>query len=96
MFGRAVADELPQVQRAQLAWRNDLESIPIFLSLGIVYVMVDAAPAAAPILFVTFTAARIIHSIVYLVGLQPWRTIAYATGIACMFAMSWNILQAIS
>jgi glutathione S-transferase len=96
-FGRgaAAAQELPQVQRAQLAWRNDVENIPIFLSLGIVYVMVDAAPTAGPYLFVGFTIARIVHTLAYLAGLQPWRTIAYAAGIVCMFAMSWNIVQAI-
>jgi glutathione S-transferase len=31
----------------------------------------------------------------YLLGLQPWRTIAYAVGIACLLAMCVNILRAL-
>ncbi|WP_199273185.1 MAPEG family protein [Microcystis aeruginosa] len=36
--------------------------------------------------------ARLFHTLTYLLGLQPWRTIAYAVGILCLFAMSWNII----
>jgi uncharacterized MAPEG superfamily protein len=94
--GRApVAEEVPQVRRAAQAWLNDLESIPIFLALGVAYVLVGASPAAAPGLFVAFTAARVAHTVCYLLALQPWRTIAYAIGIACLFAMSVNILRAL-
>lgn len=88
-------EELPQVQRAARAWINDLENIPIFLALGVACVLLDAAPTAAPWLFVTFTAARYVHTLMYLFGLQPWRTIAYLVGIACLFGMSWAIVAAV-
>lgn len=95
-FGRPPATEdLPQVQRAARAWRNDLENIPAFLGLGVAYVLVGASPAAAPWLFVTFTIARIVHTLAYLLGVQPWRTIAYAIGIASLLGMSMNILSAL-
>jgi uncharacterized MAPEG superfamily protein len=86
------SEELPQVQRAAKAWLNDLENIPIFLGVGIAYVLTGASPTAAPWLFSTFTLARILHTLAYLLGLQPWRTIAYAVGIICTLVMSWNIV----
>jgi glutathione S-transferase len=86
------AEELPQVRRASKAWLNDLENIPIFCSLGIAYVFLGAPPKYASWLFSIFTIARLFHTLTYLLGLQPWRTIAYAVGILCLFAMSWNII----
>lgn len=90
-----VSEELPQVQRAQRAWQNDLENIPVFFALGLIYVLVEAAPAAGPSFFATFTAARCVHSISYLLELQPWRTVAYGVGLICLVGMSAAILQAL-
>ncbi|MGM3304567.1 MAPEG family protein [Anabaena sp. WFMT] len=85
------AEEIPQVQRAAKAWLNDLENIPIFLGLGIAYLLTGASPRAATWLFPTFTIARILHTLMYLFGFQPWRSIMYAVGIICLLGMSWNI-----
>ncbi|SHF37254.1 glutathione S-transferase [Modicisalibacter ilicicola DSM 19980] len=94
--GRTPLDEeLAPVQRAAMAWRNDLENIPIFLALGVAYGWVGASPGAAGWLFMTFTAARILHTIFYLMALQPWRTIAYGVGILCLFGMCWQIVTAL-
>lgn len=84
-------EELPQVQKAAKAWRNDLENIPIFLGLGIAYILVDASSNAAILAFPIFTIARILHTLTYLLSLQPWRTISYMIGILCLFVMAWNI-----
>ncbi len=84
-------EELPQVVRGAKAWQNDLENIPIFFGLGIAYVLIGASPQAASWLFSIFTIARFFHTLTYLLGLQPWRTIAYAVGILCLMGMSWNI-----
>lgn len=89
---RPAAEELPQVRRAAKAWLNDLENIPIFCSLGVAYVFLGASPKAASWLFSIFTIARLFHTLTYLLGLQPWRTIAYGVGILCLFGMSWNII----
>jgi glutathione S-transferase len=86
------AEELPQVQRAAKAWLNDLENIPIFIGLGTAYVLTGASPGAATWLFSTFTIARILHTLMYLLCLQPWRTITYAVGILCLLGMGWNIV----
>src|SRR5271156_6011433 len=66
------ADELPIVKRAAAAWRNDLENIPIFLFLAMIYVTLGCWPEGPYIYFTIFVVARILHTIVYLRGLQPW------------------------
>lgn len=94
--GRApVAEELPQVQRAAKAWANDLENIPIFLALGIAYVQLDLSATAAPWLFGSFVAARIVHTLCYLAGVQPWRTVSYGIGVGATLWMAALILGAI-
>ncbi|SFR65446.1 MAPEG family protein [Marinobacter daqiaonensis] len=88
-------EELPQVQRAARAWLNDLENIPIFLGLGVAYILVGASPEMAAWLFLVFTGARYLHTVFYLGGIQPWRTVAFAVGVVCLFIMSIQILAAI-
>ena len=88
-------EELPQVRRAAQAWQNDVENIAPFFALGIVYVLVGASATAAPWYFLTFTAARFLHSYFYLSAMQPWRTVAYGIGVICLIGMSVNILSAI-
>ncbi|WP_447928760.1 MAPEG family protein [Vreelandella sp. EE27] len=96
MAGKEPAqEELPQVQQASKAWSNDLENIPIFLGLGVAYVMVGAAPGLAVWLFMIFTAARYCHTLCYLAALQPWRTIAYGVGMLCMVVMCVQIVLAL-
>ncbi|MGA7870863.1 MAG: MAPEG family protein [Candidatus Binatus sp.] len=95
-FGAALAsDELPIVKRAAMAWRNDLENIPIFLFLAMIYVTLGCWPVGAFIYFSIFVVARILHTIMYLNSLQPWRTLSYALGVAACFALSIQILIAV-
>lgn len=91
----AANEELPQVRRAAQAWLNDLENIPIFLALGVAYIWVEASPGLAVWLFSVFTVARYLHTLFYLYGIQPWRTVVYVIGILCMFVMSAQILGAV-
>jgi len=88
-------EEVPQVQQAARAWLNDLENIPIFLGLGVAYILVGASPDAAAWLFLVFTGARYLHTLFYLAGVQPWRTVAFAVGVVCMFIMSIQIVVAL-
>jgi uncharacterized MAPEG superfamily protein len=96
LVGRtAAAEDLPQVQRAQQAWRNDLENIPVFFGLGAAYVLVDAPASTAPWLFGSFALARIAHSVCYLSGLQPWRTLSYLIGIGALIGICVVLLQTV-
>jgi glutathione S-transferase len=88
-------DEAPIVKRAAMVWRNDLENIPIFLFLGLIYVTLGCWPGGVFIYFTIFIIARILHTIAYLNGMQPWRTIFFTAGTAVCFALSIQILIAV-
>jgi len=88
-------DEAPIVKRAQMAWRNDLENVPIFLFLGLIYVTLGCSPEGAYIYFTIFIVARILHTVAYLNGMQPWRTIFFTIGMIVCVALSINILMAV-
>jgi len=87
-------EELPQVVRASQAWANDLENIPVFWVLGGICIALNLNTTLIAWTFSVFTIARIAHTITYLVGIQPWRTISYITGIVCLFILTFNIILA--
>ena len=74
------------------AHRNMLESSPLFFAIGLIYVLSGASPLGAKICFCTFTGARVLHSIVYVKAIQPWRTMFYAVSALSLVAMSVLIL----
>jgi uncharacterized MAPEG superfamily protein len=88
-------EELPIVKRAAAAWRNDLENIPIFLFLAMLYVTLGCWPEGAFIYFTIFALARILHTLAYLRAMQPARTISYAIGIAICVTLSVQIVTAV-
>lgn len=85
--------EHPEVARVLRVHRNDVENIPLFLAIGLIYVLAGAGRLGAAVYCVTFTAARIAHSMVYLAGKQPWRTILYSVGVACLLGMMVRIVM---
>jgi uncharacterized MAPEG superfamily protein len=94
--GRAArAQDLPQVRRAGQAWANDLENIPLFFVLGALAVVLRTPDELTGLLFCIFTAARAAHTLAYLGGWQPWRTLAYGAGLACLLALAAMIGQAL-
>lgn len=84
--------EHPDTARVQRAHRNLLESLPLFFALGGIYVATGAPALGATICFITFTAARVLHTIVYLKALQPWRTMFYGIGALSLIAQVVLIL----
>lgn len=85
----------PDTARVQRAHRNLLESLPLFFALGGIYVATGAPALGATICFLTFTAARILHTVVYLKALQPWRTIFYAIGALSLIAQVVLIMMTV-
>jgi uncharacterized MAPEG superfamily protein len=92
---RAGTEEAPEVAHALRIQRNDLENIPAFFAIGLIYVLAGATPRGAAAYFWVFTLARIAHTVVYMQNLQPWRAIAYGVGVLCMFGMITQILRAV-
>ncbi|MBO0495161.1 MAPEG family protein [Pseudomonas sp. Marseille-Q1929] len=85
--------ELPQVARAARAWANDLENIPLFFVLGGLCVAQQSDSAVTLWLFGVFTLARMMHTLAYLMEWQPWRTLAYGVGVACLFGLGARIME---
>lgn len=84
--------EHPEVERVLRAHRNDLENIPGFLVLGLVGVLTGAPLTALQITLVAFTVARFVHSVAYVRGLQPWRSLSYGVGLLGSLAMMVLVL----
>ncbi len=69
-----------KTSRYRRAHRNALENIPLFLITGYLLTLTGVSFTAAAILFGIFAGARVIHSIAYVAGFQPWRTLSFAVG----------------
>jgi glutathione S-transferase len=82
-----VPQEVDAVRRAARAWLNDLENIPIFLILAWIYVAAGLSASALALYCAVFTVARILHTIFYINGVQPWRTIVFTIGAAAMLTL---------
>lgn len=94
--GRAVmVQDLPQVRRAARAWANDLENIPLFFVLGALAIALQTPDDVTGLLFCAFTVARAIHTLTYLGGWQPWRSLAYGVGLACLLVLAAMIGKAL-
>jgi glutathione S-transferase len=92
-FGAKVApQEVPTVERAAKAWRNDLENIPIFLILAWIYVTAGLSTTAFIVYCIVFMLARISHTICYLNSIQPLRTISFTVGAVAMVSMMISLL----
>ena len=86
--------EAPAVARALRIQRNDLENIPAFWIIGLLYVLSGASAFGAAIYFWTFTLARIAHTLVYIRHMQPVRAILWFIGVACIVGMGVQVIAA--
>jgi len=89
---QASPEEAPAVARALRIQRNDLENIPAFLVLGLVYVLAGASGFGAAAYCWTFTLARIAHTVAYARELQPARSLCYGVGVLATVGMAVNVL----
>jgi glutathione S-transferase len=90
--GTVAERDLPQVERAQRALRNDLENIPMFLLLAFAYLLYDLWEQGAYIYIGLFVIARIVHTWSYLRPRQPLRNRAYLLGLLCTFAVAGHLV----
>lgn len=93
VFNRVAREaELSQVNRAARAWANDLESIPAFFALGGLAIAMHAPAPLTAWLSILFTLARVLHTLAYLNGIQPWRTVFYGVGALCLLGFCATII----
>jgi uncharacterized MAPEG superfamily protein len=91
---RATVD--PDIERVRRAHQNDLENILPFLIVGLLYALTGPSLFTARIYFIGFLTARVLHSVFYIAGMQPHRTIAFTLGAAFSVAMLVSLLVALA
>ncbi|MCH2170481.1 MAPEG family protein [Myxococcota bacterium] len=84
--------EHPEVERGLRAHRNDLESTLPFFAIGLIYVLMGGAGTLASLLMVGFTTLRVLFSIFYLRGAQPYRSLTFTAAELCLLVMILQIL----
>ncbi len=81
------------VDRSRRMHRNDLENIPAFLAIGLIFVVVSPPLLAAQILMYGFVATRLIHSVVYATKQShEIRATFYTIGSVIVIAMALWVL----
>ncbi|GAA3928585.1 MAPEG family protein [Litoribacillus peritrichatus] len=95
LIGKSVenySEDHPMAVRAAGCWRNDLENIPMFLILGLGFVLMGGNTAWGLIYFSVFTVSRVFHTVCFMLALQPWRNIAYDLGLITGLVMALHLL----
>jgi uncharacterized MAPEG superfamily protein len=77
-----------QIERVRRAHLNDLENILPFFAIGFIYALTAPSYTFAAILFIAFTVGRIAHTVAYIAGRQPWRTIAFAVSQIALYLIA--------
>ncbi len=92
--GTEVRQSLPvEVERVLRAHQNAHFNIIPFLFLSLLYVNMHPGIGLAKSLLGLFVVGRYLHSITYLKGLQPWRTIGYLLSLICTVVMMADMVR---
>jgi uncharacterized MAPEG superfamily protein len=83
----------PAVARILRAHANGQANILQFLFLGALFVQVGGSALEAQVLFGVFTAVRVLYSVVYLAGKQPFRTMLFVLGAITTFVLIIEVLR---
>jgi glutathione S-transferase len=69
-----------RTERYRRAHRNALENVPLFLITGFLLALTSIPFTAAAVIYGIFVAVRVLHSVAYVAGWQPWRTASFGIG----------------
>jgi len=84
-------ESVEKVRRNHL---NDMENIPPFVMLGLLYVLSQPSPFTAILHFRIFAASRILHTICYQLAIpQPARGLTFGIGLAICVSMAVQLLS---
>lgn len=67
--------------RYRRAHRNALENTPVFMTTALVLTLMGASATVGAALFYPYAALRIAHSVCYVKGIQPFRTIFFVLAL---------------
>jgi glutathione S-transferase len=93
--GANVEADHPDVKRVQRAHQNLLENAVPFFVVGLLYALTTPSKLGAQAYFFTFVGARLLHTVFYLGGKQPFRTLSFAVGVLVVLGMAVHVLRAV-
>jgi uncharacterized MAPEG superfamily protein len=77
----------PWVQRAQRAHVTAIENVVPFAALVLIIHITGRSTDTTVTAAVVFAICRLTHSVSYVLGLVPWRTIIHSVGIGALLAL---------
>lgn len=80
------------VLRAGRMHSNLVEALPAFAALVLVAHVTDTANATTAAAAAIFFWARIVHAVVYLLGVPYVRTLAFVVGVFAQLTIFWQIV----
>lgn len=81
----------PWAQRLKKAHANAVENLVVFAALVLAAQAAGVTSAAVATAAVVYFWARVVHALVYALGI-PWlRTLAFAVGFVCQAVVAWQI-----
>ncbi|MCA9297982.1 MAG: MAPEG family protein [Phycisphaerales bacterium] len=93
--GEQVDVDHPDVQRVKRAHQNLLENAVPFFAIGLCFALTKPSVTSAQAYLWTFVGARVLHSVFYLWGKQPFRTLTFAVGVASTIGMAYHVIRAV-
>jgi glutathione S-transferase len=94
--GEHVDQDHEDVQRVRRAHYNLLENAVPFFVIGALYAATGAPHKGAVIYTATFVGVRLLHTVFYLLGIQPFRTIMFAIGVLACVGMAVQVLMVLA
>jgi uncharacterized MAPEG superfamily protein len=91
--GKQVESDHPDVLRVKRAHQNALENAIPFFAIGLMYALSKPSMIGAQAYFFTFLGARVLHSLFYLWGKQPVRTLMFAIGVLAVVGMGVHVIR---
>jgi glutathione S-transferase len=86
----------PDVQRVKRAHYNLLENAVPFFVIGALYAATGATHKGALVYTATFVGVRLLHTVFYMIGIQPFRTMMFAIGVLACIGMAVHVLMAVA
>lgn len=92
-------DDLPEptveLARARRALANLQETLPIFLTLGVLVIVYDVEGWLVHLGGTLYLTGRIAHLVSYMKALTPWRSIAFGVAMAGIFCLVGVLVAAL-
>ena len=90
-----VDTEHSDVERTKRAHANAIENAVPFFAIGALYAATKPSMMGVQAYFFTFLAMRVLHSVFYLWGKQPFRTMSFAVGAFATVGMAVHVIRAV-